>query len=96
MVPEFGPAPSSIPRSNSSFPFRKALRAPAGSVPGVGLAPGYGVTNGGILVPRTRLDPLAADKEGSHERRAVEEGRETRAGVGSWLLGPTEFWSEVV
>ena len=41
----------------------------------MGLAPGYAVTNGGILVPRTRLDPLAADKEGSQESRAVEEGR---------------------
>lgn len=94
--PEFGPAPPSIPRSNnSSFPFRKALCVPAGSLPGVGLAPGYGVTNGGILVPGTRVDPLAADK-GSQERRVVEEGRKTLVGVGSWLLGPTDFWSEVV
>ena len=61
----------------------------------MGLASGYAVTNGGILVPGTRVDPLAADKEGSQERRVVEEGRETLVGVGCWLLGPTDFWSEV-
>ena len=62
----------------------------------MGLAAWYGVTNGGILVPGTRVDPLAADKEGRQERRVVEEGRKTLVGVGSWLLGPTDFWSEVV
>ena len=60
---------------------------------GVGLAPGYRITNGGSLVPRTLVDPLAAGKEGSQEMRVMEEGRERRVAVGSWLLEQTDLES---